>query len=175
MTGGSDRRSSENSTRTGVPGLPKSNFPRQIPHIEFPTLNVAKSATFRMGHPRELSRRTFPQVWLFVFTYLYALQDAGYPTAGRLCGKLEARFPSLPMSPYRRISDRINGLFARLAGASEAESMHVIKELHRTLAEYSLRVRNRTTATVLKWPDYPRDRRKAEGIPTPGSEKSKTS
>ncbi len=92
-----------------------------------------------------------------------------------LCGKLEARFPRLPMSPYRRISDRINALFARLAEATEAESMHVIKELHRTLAEYSLRVRNRTTATVLKWPDYPRDRRKAEGIPAAGSEKSKTS
>jgi hypothetical protein len=67
------------------------------------------------------------------------------------------------MSPHRRISDRINALFPRLAGASEAETMHVIKELHRTLAEYALRIGNRTTATVLKWPDYPRDRRKAEG------------
>ena len=67
------------------------------------------------------------------------------------------------MAPHRRISDQIHALFARLAGATEAESLHVIKELHRTLAEYSLRIRNRTTATVLKWPDYPRDRRKAEG------------
>jgi hypothetical protein len=66
------------------------------------------------------------------------------------------------MALSRRISDRINALFARFDGASEAESLSLIKELHRTLAEYSLRIRNRTAATVLKWPDYPRDRRKAD-------------
>jgi hypothetical protein len=68
---------------------------------------------------------------------------------------------NVPTIPFRRISDRIDALFYRLSRASDADSVHVTRDLHRALSEYSLRIRNRTMAAVLKWPQYPRDRRRA--------------
>jgi hypothetical protein len=65
------------------------------------------------------------------------------------------------MIPSRRKTDRIREINRRIekaAGDKELQTLNA--ELQSALSEHALRVDNKVTATVLKWPDFPKDRRK---------------
>ncbi|HEX3820944.1 MAG TPA: hypothetical protein VHW45_11445 [Candidatus Sulfotelmatobacter sp.] len=47
---------------------------------------------------------------------------------------------------------------AKTTGDKELQELNA--ELQSSLAEHALRVDNKVTATVLKWPDFPKERRK---------------
>ena len=64
-------------------------------------------------------------------------------------------------SPKRRLEDRIRELCAAAAQSKNGNFQKLMAELHTALSEHALRVHNKTTATVLAWPDFPRDRRRA--------------
>ncbi|HEY7098523.1 MAG TPA: hypothetical protein VH437_17485 [Terriglobales bacterium] len=63
------------------------------------------------------------------------------------------------MPPSRRIDDRIRELCGRIVSANDSESETLVSELRVALSEYTRRV-DKTSAVVLSWPEFPRDRRK---------------
>lgn len=63
--------------------------------------------------------------------------------------------------PARRLEDRIREIASRIAVSKNDELSHLLAELQRAITEHALRVQNKTTATVLVWPEFPRDRRRA--------------
>ena len=65
------------------------------------------------------------------------------------------------VSPARRLEDRIRDLCQRVTSSTDGDLAHTVAELQMALREYSLRVHNKTAATVLSWPEFPRERRKA--------------
>jgi len=65
------------------------------------------------------------------------------------------------MPANRRLEDRIRELCSRLSKAQNGEFARVLDELQAAMHEHALRIHNRTSATVLAWPETPRDRRKA--------------
>ena len=64
------------------------------------------------------------------------------------------------LMPSRRLEDRIRELSARLASSSDSEFSQVLG-LQATLSEHSRRVRNKTSASILSWPEHPHERRKS--------------
>lgn len=65
------------------------------------------------------------------------------------------------MIPSRRKTDRIREIGRRIENATgDKESQQLNAELQSALSEHALCVDNKVTATVLKWPDFPKDRRK---------------
>jgi hypothetical protein len=61
----------------------------------------------------------------------------------------------------RRLEDRIRELCTAAAESKNGNFQKLMAELHTALSEHALRVHNKTTATVLAWPNFPRDRRRA--------------
>lgn len=68
---------------------------------------------------------------------------------------------NLPAMPARRLEDRIREIASRIAVSMNDELSDLLADLQRAIPEYALRVQNKTTATVLAWPEFPRDRRRA--------------
>jgi hypothetical protein len=62
----------------------------------------------------------------------------------------------------RRLEDRIRELCAQLSEATDGEFEDAADELQSIVAEHILRMQNRTSCTILKWPEFPSDRRKAD-------------
>lgn len=65
------------------------------------------------------------------------------------------------MAPARRLEDRIRELGSRIAAAKNGELGTLVSQLQSALNEFTLRINNKSSATVLAWPEYPRERRKA--------------
>lgn len=65
------------------------------------------------------------------------------------------------MAPSRRLEDRIRQLCIRVGEASDGNMEPAIDELQAALSEDAMRVHNKTSATVLAWPELSRDRRRA--------------
>lgn len=65
------------------------------------------------------------------------------------------------MAPSRRLEDRIRTLCIRLAVCEDHEFPEILLKLKSAMNEYALRTQNRPSATVLAWPQFPRERRKA--------------
>ena len=65
------------------------------------------------------------------------------------------------MAPSRRLEDRIRSLCVRLALCEDHEFHDVLAELKAAMNEHTLRTQNRASATVLAWPRFPNERRKA--------------
>ena len=63
------------------------------------------------------------------------------------------------MPPSRRLEDRIRELGARIAAAQNGDLHKLVSELQAALTEHTLRINNKTSATVLSWPEFPRERR----------------
>jgi len=68
--------------------------------------------------------------------------------------------PNLPRN-HRRLEDRIRELSQCIASAVDYDSELAITELRAAMAEYKQRVRNRSSAKLLLWPEFPRERRRA--------------
>ena len=66
-----------------------------------------------------------------------------------------------PSSPARRLEDRIRELCARVGTAKDGQLDEVTGELRLALTEYLRRVQNQASATVLAWPEFPPERRRA--------------
>jgi len=64
--------------------------------------------------------------------------------------------------PGRRIEDRIRELCARIAVAPSEEVATILSELEIAMCEHARRLDNKTTATVIAWPESPRDRRRSK-------------
>jgi hypothetical protein len=62
--------------------------------------------------------------------------------------------------PGRRIEDRIRELCARIAVAQGEEVAEMLSELQIAMHEHARRVDNETTAAVITWPVFPKERRK---------------
>ena len=65
------------------------------------------------------------------------------------------------MARDRRLEDRIRELSRQLVQAKNGEFDRVLAELRLAITEHSRRVNNNTAATVLAWPEFPGDRRRA--------------
>lgn len=65
----------------------------------------------------------------------------------------------LPRS-LRRLEDRIIELCELAAVSSGDQFRWVMRELQTAISEYDLRLLNKNSATILAWPEYPRERRK---------------
>ena len=65
------------------------------------------------------------------------------------------------MTATRRLEDRIRELAACLAFAPDDELHTIMRVLQVALNEYMQLIEERTSATVLAWPKFPRDRRGA--------------
>ena len=63
--------------------------------------------------------------------------------------------------PTRRLEDRIRELASEIAVSKDGELSGLLAELQRAITEHALRVQNKATATVLAWPQFPRERRRA--------------
>ncbi len=72
--------------------------------------------------------------------------------------QLLVRFSAMP--PARRLEDRIRELCAHLSCASEADLVVILSELQAAITEYIRRVENKTSATILSFPNVLRERRK---------------
>ena len=68
---------------------------------------------------------------------------------------------SLSMQAARRLEDRVRELAARIAAAADHELAYLTLQLQVALTEYNRRLQNKTSATILTWPDFPRERRSA--------------
>jgi hypothetical protein len=73
----------------------------------------------------------------------------------------------MPSIPTRRKADVIRDICERMKDAPESELEALAAQLHIELMEYSLRLENMTTASLLRWPDFPRDRRSRSLKPLP--------
>jgi hypothetical protein len=85
------------------------------------------------------------------------MYTTGLPVMASL-RKLLVRFSAMP--PARRLEDRIRELCADLSCASEAELVGILSELQAAITEYIRRVDNKTSAIILNFPNFPRERRK---------------
>ena len=65
------------------------------------------------------------------------------------------------MTNTRRLEDRIRELAACLASAPEDELHTIMRVLQQALNEYMELIENKTSAKVLHWPEFLRDRRRA--------------
>ena len=63
--------------------------------------------------------------------------------------------------PAQRLEDRIREIASLIAASKDGEMFDLLAELQRAIAEHALRVQNKTTATVLAWPEYAHERRRA--------------
>ena len=65
--------------------------------------------------------------------------------------------------PQRRLEDKIRELCMRVGNSSDRDFERTFAELRAAMNEHLLRMRNKTSATILGWPEFPRNRRKAFG------------
>jgi len=74
-------------------------------------------------------------------------------------------FVNSPMrpTPERRLEDKIRDLCANLVVSSDDDFQQALSELRAAINEHTLRIQNRTSAVVLRWPEFPQDRRKKPG------------
>jgi hypothetical protein len=87
----------------------------------------------------------------------------------------------MPLTPSRRLEDRIRELCLQVNYAQNANFLSSISELQIALnefaqlqtaiAEFKRRFGNKTSTTILTWPGFPHDRRRASSdTPKPGVE-----
>lgn len=62
--------------------------------------------------------------------------------------------------PERRLEDKVRDLCTRLVDSSDADFDQTFAELLVAMNQHLLRMQNKTSATVLAWPEFPRNRRK---------------
>jgi len=74
------------------------------------------------------------------------------------------------MAATRRLEDRIRELAVCLACAPDGELLTIMRVLQVALNEYMQLIEEKTSATVLAWPGFPRDRRSAHAIDTGDTE-----
>ena len=74
------------------------------------------------------------------------------------------------MRPRRRLEDRIRELSTRVTHAEEQDLERLIGELQVALSEYTRRAGNKTSATVLQFPDAPKERRNKPSLYLRGAE-----
>ena len=63
-------------------------------------------------------------------------------------------------SRSRRLEDRIRDLCANATSATDGQLANTLADLQGAISEYTLRIANKTSATLLTWPDCPTERRK---------------
>jgi hypothetical protein len=62
--------------------------------------------------------------------------------------------------PQRRLEDKIRDLCMRVVKSSDTDFGRSFAELQAAMNEHLLRMRNKTSATILAWPEFPENRRK---------------
>ncbi len=65
------------------------------------------------------------------------------------------------MPPSRRLEDRIRELCVSVATAADCDLAQQLAELQAAMNEYTRRIGNKTSASVLAWPELLAERRKA--------------
>ena len=108
---------------------------------------------------RYFNRRFFPEIRRLGCRILKTTISTVSNTA-RSSGILGGATLLYPMPEERRIEDKIRELCSQLTKAN-GDFDRVLAELRLAITEHTRRINNKTSATVLSWPEYPRERRRA--------------